>query len=71
MADRQSLEALDDNARKAKTLSLPPLSERLETQRASMKAERMTRLLRRTRQPSWRRKLKHFIAQILPASSAA
>ena len=68
---RQSLEALDAQATKAKTLSLPPLSERLETQRASMKAERMTRLLRRTRQPSWRRKLKHFIAQILPASSAA
>ena len=68
---RQSLDALDAQARKAKTLSLPPLSERLESKRASMKAERMTRLLRRTRQPNWRRKLRHFFAQFLPASWAA
>jgi SRSO17 transposase len=68
---RQSLDALDAKARNAKDLSLPPLSERLETTRASTRAERMTRLLERTRKPDWRRKLRHFFAQFMPASLAA
>jgi len=68
---RQSLDALDAQARKAKTLSLPPLRERLESERAVLQAERVTRLLRRTRQPNWRRKLRHVFAQFLPASWAA
>jgi SRSO17 transposase len=68
---RQSLDALDAKARKAKELSLPALSERIESARASMQAERMKRMLRRTRQPNWRRKLKHFFAQFVPASLAA
>jgi SRSO17 transposase len=68
---RQSLDALDAKARKAKEVSLPPLSQRIESSRASMRAERLTRLLQRTQEPRWRRKLKHCLAQLLPASLAA
>lgn len=68
---RQSLDALDAKARKAKELSLPPLSQRLESLRAQLRHERLRRLLARTRKPSWRRKLQHCLVQLMPASSAA
>ena len=68
---RQSLDALDAKARKAKKLSLPPLSQRLESVRAQLRSERLERLLKRTRQPNWRRKLKHCLAELLPAARAA
>ena len=68
---RQSLDALDAKARKAKVVSLPALSQRLESTRALMRAERLSRQVRRTRNPAWRRKLKHCLTELLPASSAA
>ena len=68
---RHSLDAVDAKARKAKELSLPPLSQRLESLRDHVRIERMHRLLRRTRQPALRRKLKKCFRLLLAAPMAA